>query len=156
MATLGHGVDILRNARIRRILASKYCDRFVKRILHPQHELPQFQQMAMQTSKIPSFSEVCNSIDQSSSTVSLLDRKCRLLSSTFAAKEALFKSLDAEDQQTFTFKDWYRVSNSGVAASRVLLNPKYSKINGERFIWSISHDGEYTIGSVIRTELFSQ
>lgn len=120
MTVLGIGHDILVTSRILNIISKspRRFDSFSQRILHPTErcKLSQDPQVA-----------------------------CRLLASTWAAKEALYKSLDQEDQKIFQFKHWYRTVQDG---KRILKNNSYKK--EDEFLVSISHDGDYTSAFVIR------
>ncbi|KAG5360508.1 hypothetical protein CJU89_3581 [Yarrowia sp. B02] len=117
------GVDILRTARIGRILAGKTRDRFVRKILHPS-----------EISRMSSYPD-----------------HVQFVASTFSAKEALFKTLDRQDQKLFEFKEWQRGVDE-VTGRRLLSNPDYRLMSSEEFVVSVSHDGDYTIANVLRKD----
>ncbi|CAN6607370.1 hypothetical protein TRVA0_003S02894 [Trichomonascus vanleenenianus] len=123
MNAVGLGHDIVKTARMARIVGNKsILHRFCRRVLHPVYEKP------------------------------ILDRadeayKIQMLASTWAAKEALFKSLSAEEQQNCVFSEWYRSVNPG---TRTLVNAEYQARTGESFLVSVSHDGDYTSATVLR------
>jgi holo-[acyl-carrier protein] synthase len=121
MPVLGIGTDILVTSRILAIISRSpgRFDRFARKILHPSEH--------SRLSSDP-------------------NDACRLLASTWAAKEALYKSLEDEDQKIFQFKHWYRTVKDG---KRVLKNDNYEK--EDHFFVSVSHDGDYTSAFVVRT-----
>lgn len=118
MKGLGH--DIVKTDRLRKIVTGnpKYFTRFAQRILHPVYELPKLDK---------------NDIDKST----------RLLASTWAAKESLFKSLDLEMQKKCIFNEWYRTNGPEYLI-------KCDKFPNEKVMVSVSHDGEYTSAVSIR------
>lgn len=115
------GVDILRTARIGQILAGKTRDRFVRKILHP--------------SEISRMTQAPDHV--------------QFVASTFSVKEALFKTLDRQDQKLFEFKEWSRDVDD-VTGRRLITNPGYRLMTHEEFVVSVSHDGDYTVANVLR------
>ncbi|AOW01776.1 4'-phosphopantetheinyl transferase superfamily, partial [Yarrowia lipolytica] len=115
------GVDILRTARIGHILAGKTRERFVRKILHPSE--------ITRMTKYPDH--------------------VQFVASTFSTKEALFKTLDRQDQKLFEFKEWCRGVDE-VTGRRLISNPGYRLMDHEEFVVSVSHDGDYTIANVLR------
>lgn len=125
---LGIGVDILRMSRFEHILLNRnnqYIMRLSKRILHKEKELPKFQQL-LQEKKI--------------------DQCVKYISGSWASKEAVFKTLELQDQKLFAFKDWYRYYNE--SGKPHIRNDKYG--NSEQFLLSLSHDGDILIANVLR------
>lgn len=122
MPVLGIGNDILVTSRIYGIISKnpRRFERFARKILHVK------EQAGLKTNDLGSAS--------------------RLLASTWTAKEALFKSLDVEDQKKFQFNQWYRCVEDG---KRVLKSDDYYK--RDEFLVSVSHDGDYTSAFVVRT-----
>lgn len=121
--TVGLGVDIVNTARFLRILAknNKYIDRFVTRILHPNERTRFYQSQ---------------------------NNNVNLLAGSWAAKEALFKTLDPVHQRTFRFNQWYRGYEGG---KPTIGSDEYNE--DEQFMVSISHDGGMLVASVIRQKL---
>ncbi|KAK9454048.1 hypothetical protein V1511DRAFT_511999 [Dipodascopsis uninucleata] len=68
------------------------------------------------------------------------------LARCWAIKEATFKALDEERQSGFTMKNWSTVSNS----ARPTVMGDLIRQN-EKFLASVSHDGDYVFATVIRT-----
>ncbi|EER32987.1 conserved hypothetical protein [Candida tropicalis MYA-3404] len=123
--TLGLGVDIINSSRFQRLLTSKttsFSQRLSKRILHPKHELPRFESMT-------------NS------------RQVQFLTGSWAAKEAVFKTLDIEDQKKFSFNQWYRYHDPN--GKPFIWNDNYG-LRDEEFHLSISHDDSLIIATVLR------
>lgn len=132
---LGIGVDLLKTSRFQQLLLkhekqvnSDFAKRLSQRILHPKRELPSFEEAAE-----------ANDL-----------RRCILiLSGSWAAKEAVFKSLDVEDQSEFQFKDWYRFYNG--RGKPYIQNDDYQLKNpDEEFLLSISHDVDLLVAYVTR------
>jgi phosphopantetheine--protein transferase-like protein len=77
-------------------------------------------------------------------------RAVRLLASTWAAKEALYKSLSICEQRKCRFSDWRRVEED-VTGRRLMKCEEYEKRHPqETILVSVSHDGDYTMASVYR------
>lgn len=126
---LGIGVDIVNSVRFERLLTAKsssFGTRLSKRILHPEHELPLFQQMHSQ-------------------------RQVQYLTGSWAAKEALFKTLDLNSQKEFNFNQWYRFHDSN--GKPFIWNDRY-KLSDEEFHLSISHDDSLVIATVLRQKVY--
>lgn len=122
----GIGVDLVQISRFRAILGkhgmdSTYSRRFVRRVLHPK-ELSRFAALA----------------------VELLDHSVRYVAGSWAAKEAVFKTLDPPEQARFQFKDWYRTSNARKPG--IERDPS----SHDQFLLSISHDGGMLVATVLR------
>lgn len=138
MVVIGLGVDIIQISRFAKLLTksgginSKFTDRFVSRILHPLKELPEFERLRKEAS---------------------IDPCIRYISGSWAAKEALFKTLDAKDQKSFQFKDWYRYKS--ISSSKPFVGSETYLREGEEFLLSISHDGGFLIANVLRQRLKS-
>lgn len=122
MTVLGVGIDLVKTARIQLILTNpNISNGFIQRVLHPR--------------------EIADYAHNS-----LLDNRVRFLAGSWAAKEALFKSLDPEDQRGFTFKDWYRFRDE--FDRPFIWNDGYRK--NDQFFLSISHDDDYLVANVVR------
>lgn len=120
---VGLGVDIVRISRIARVLSRESTKtRFLKRVLHP--------------SELDTFSTLHP------------DRGAQYVAGSWAAKEAVFKTLDAGDQKTFQFKNWYRFSRE----KRPFIGCD-SVDPLEEFHLSISHDGDLLVATVLRQKL---
>lgn len=131
MSILGIGNDILVTARMSRFLAAgpKRTDRFARRILHAEHELPQFRLLYQDPAKSIQF-----------------------LASTWAAKEAMYKSLSNADQQQCLFNKWYR-SSDPQTGQRIITCDEFRRNNpNQRLLISVSHDGDYTSAICTRLE----
>uniref|UniRef100_A0A060TGH8 ARAD1D30624p n=1 Tax=Blastobotrys adeninivorans TaxID=409370 RepID=A0A060TGH8_BLAAD len=123
MNVVGLGNDIVQTSRIARLALGRLGPRFARRVLHPIHELPRY---------------------------TADERGVRLLASTWAAKEAMFKSLSAQEQTKCVFKNWYRCTDQG---RRTIRDDDYMKRHpSEDFLLTISHDGEYTTAVVLRLQ----
>ncbi|KAK7206205.1 hypothetical protein BZA70DRAFT_288590 [Myxozyma melibiosi] len=120
----GLGVDILHLPRISALLARKpvYRAKFPARVLHPV-ELERYRGYRGDEVKGELFLGRC-----------------------WAIKEALFKALDFHEQKSFQFKDWCTVSSQ--SKRPVISKPGHAE--DERFLASVSHDGEYVLAAVIR------
>lgn len=118
MSVLGIGVDVVRVSRILRLLENTKKGRFIQRVLHP--------------------SEVKNFHNHDNETVA------RYVAGCWAAKEAVFKTLDPKDQKKFQFKRWYRYSEAG----RPYIG--FDEKMADEFLLSISHDGDILVATVLR------
>lgn len=132
----GIGVDLVQISRFTAILSkhgvdSGYSRRFVRRVLHPK-ELPLFAALADE----------------------LLDHSVRYIAGSWAAKEAVFKTLDSTEQARFQFKDWYRTSNTckpGIERDPSSHDPSsHDPSSHDQFLLSISHDGGMLVATVLR------
>ncbi|RCK63303.1 Holo-[acyl-carrier-protein] synthase [Candida viswanathii] len=126
--TLGLGVDLIKSSRFERLLTAKttsFSQRLSKRILHPTHELPRFDSMTPQ-------------------------RQVQFLTGSWAAKEAVFKTLDIADQEKFNFNEWYRYHDS--KGKPFIWNDGYAAPD-EEFHLSISHDDSLVIATVLRQRI---
>ncbi|KAI5955491.1 hypothetical protein KGF57_003623 [Candida theae] len=124
------GVDIIKTSRFEKLLRTKttsFAERLSKRILHHTHELPKFNEMDA-------------------------GRQVQFMAGSWAAKEALFKTLHQEEQDVFNFNEWYRYNNS--SGKPFISNDKYD-YNNEEFHLSISHDDSLVIATVLRQKLYS-
>lgn len=128
---LGIGVDIIKSSRFERLLTTRttsFSQRLSKRILHPKYELPRFESMTPQ-------------------------RQVQFLTGSWAAKEAVFKTLDVEYQEKFNFNEWYRHHDS--KGKPFIWNDNY-KLPSEEFHLSISHDDSLIIATVLRQRIIDQ
>ncbi|CUM65244.1 uncharacterized protein PRCAT00002876001 [Priceomyces carsonii] len=128
---LGIGVDIIKIGRFKHILVNKndkYIERLTQRILHVDHELPQFKKLILSNE---------------------LNKCANMLSGSWAAKEAVFKTLDHSDQIKFQFKEWYRSSDKHGKPS--IFCDRYDK-SDEEFMLSISHDNDMLIANAVRLQ----
>lgn len=119
MPILGIGVDIVQSARFLKILG-RYphrCKRFQDRILHPLE------------------------INAESKDIKAIARQ---LTSSWAAKEALYKSLDSKEQKSCKFNQWRR--KWGAQGYEMISN----EVRQDQILVSLSHDGEYTVAFAIR------
>ncbi|CAK7892654.1 hypothetical protein CAAN1_01S11056 [[Candida] anglica] len=129
---LGLGIDIVQISRFSSLLSkgdglqSSYTRRFAQRVLHSKRELPEFEALILKGDIEPCV---------------------RYLSGSWAAKEAVFKTLDLEDQKSFQFKDWYRFKQN---SKPFIQSDIYSKQKSEEFLHSSSHDGGVLIATVLR------
>lgn len=121
MPVVAIGIDIVRISRISHLLA-KSKSRFLQRVLHPS-ELEVY-------SKLPDI------------------RRAQYVAGSWAAKEALFKTLDTSAQKSFQFKDWYRFAQE----KRPFIGREGWDTN-EEFLLSISHDGDMLVATVLRQRL---
>jgi len=121
MVVLAIGVDIVRISRISRLL-DKSKLRFLQRVLHP--------------SEIEVYSKLHG------------NRKAQYVAGSWAAKEAVFKTLDQSAQRSFQFRNWYRFSQE---------KRPFIGVDGwdksEEFHLSISHDEDMLIATVLRQRL---
>lgn len=122
----GLGVDMVDVMRFQRIFSRdpKYVDRFTKRILN-SHELHKLQLLESDKERI------------------------RFVAGSWAAKEAVFKTLDPVDQKNFVFNQWYRF-NDGNGKPHIA-SSQYS--HKDQFLLSISHDKDLLIATVLRQEI---
>ncbi|KAM9893428.1 hypothetical protein OXX69_011711 [Metschnikowia pulcherrima] len=115
------GVDMVKISRITRILQGTHRDRFLNKVLHKKE---------------------LESLARSNP-----ERVSQFVAGSWAAKEAVFKTLDRKDQLRFQFRDWYRYNIEG--------KPNISRVkplSNDRFLLSISHDGDHLIATVLRLE----
>ncbi|CAH2354053.1 putative holo-[acyl-carrier-protein] synthase [[Candida] railenensis] len=131
MTVLGIGVDIVKISRFNSLLAKDGgkngktgTSRFIRRVLHPK-ELMEFEELRQNDS---------------------IEPRVRYVAGSWAAKEAIFKTLDPKDQKIFQFKDWYRYKDS--FGKPHIWNDDYNE--REQFLLSISHDGDTLIANVLR------
>lgn len=131
-SVLAHGVDVVKITRFQAMLArhggvlSQFARRLGCRILNGQHEMPRFCQLV--------------ALDDGA-------KMARYLAGCWAVKEAVYKTLDPEDQQVFEFKNWYK-SYDGRGKPAVAADDYCRK--QEEFAVSLSHDEEVLVASVIR------
>lgn len=120
MAVLGIGIDLIKILRISRILTLKgdRAGRFCRRVLH-QKEL-----------------DVLRSLSPSASAT--------YVAGSWAAKEALFKTIDPVDQKNFQFNQWYRTS---VHQKPAIF---FDGVRNDQFLLSILHDGDHLVATVLR------
>lgn len=118
---VGLGVDIIRILRFSRLLQKDkvFVDRLCSRILH--------------NSEYEGFHKL-ESLSAS-----------RYLAGSWAAKEALFKTLDEHDQKNFQFCQWFRHYQG---KKPFILKDGYR--SDEQFHLSISHDGDVLVATVLR------
>lgn len=117
---VGLGVDITRVLRFSRLLSRPDSARFLQRVLHPT-ENDKFNRLEL--SSRPQFVAGC-----------------------WAAKEAVFKTLDAEDQKVFLFNLWSRRT---VGQKPEIVNDAHL----DKFLLSISHDDDILVATVLRQRL---
>lgn len=125
--TIGLGVDIIRTGRFRRLLLEKngnFVNKLAQRVLHKDHEYPTFIQL--------------HKTD--------INRCVNYISGSWAAKEALFKTLDLKDQTSFKFNQWYRHYDTN--GKPHINHDSYHQ--NEKFLLSISHDDDILIANVLR------
>lgn len=105
--------------------------RFSERILNPTHELPTFKKYMLANK-----TEDC----------------ARMLSVSWSVKEAIYKTLDDEDQRKFVMKDWYKINDD---RGRPLIgNSTHQSIKeNEVFLCTISHDGDLVNSFVLRKHI---
>lgn len=115
------GVDLIKVLRIDSILARKTGPRFLQRVLHPSERIH------------------VESLAASS--------RALYVAGCWATKEAIFKTLESNDQLRFVFNHWYRYLKNG----RPLIGCDQSL--SEEFQLSISHDGGFLVATVLRQEL---
>lgn len=112
-------------------LTTYKTQRFSERILNPLFELPRFRENLSK-----------NNIEECA----------RILSISWCIKEAIYKTLDDEDQRNFIMKDWYKRNDE--RGRPVIGNVEYSKRKkDEKFLCSISHDGDLVNSFVLRQKL---
>ncbi|CAI5757286.1 unnamed protein product [Candida verbasci] len=125
--TIGIGIDIINITRFERLLekGGTFTNRLSKRILHP-NELLKFNKLNGK-------------------------RKIEFITGSWASKEALFKTLDIEDQKQFNFNQWYRSYNNH--GKPFIWNDAYFK--NEEFHLSLSHDSSFIIATVLRQKIYN-
>lgn len=114
---LGLGIDVVVVLRIQRVLNGPLKQRFLKRVLHAN------EMQLMQRHHNP----------------------VQYVAGCWAAKEALFKSLDPQDQRGFTFNEWRRTYAKGKPTIGL---DGYKR--PEEFMLTISHDGGILVATVLR------
>ena len=127
---LGIGIDIVQLSRFHHLLKkhglqSVFALRLASRVLH-HTELKRFQKF-----------QFSDDIEQC----------VRLISGSWAAKEAVYKTLDGPEQARFEFKLWYRYQIKG---KPYVWSDEYGK--PEEFLHSTSHDGGVLVATVLRQE----
>lgn len=110
--------------RFSRLLAKgkPFSDRLCQRILHPR-ELAKFRDLRSEAA-------------------------ARYLAGSWAAKEAVFKTLDESDQKTFEFNKWYKYS----VGKKPSIGTDGAK---DVFLLSVSHDNDMLIATVLRQASFA-
>lgn len=131
------GTDIHKMSRFLHILKRNgpltvfKTKRFSERILNAKHELPKFNKYLSMNN-----TEEC----------------ARILSVSWSVKEAIYKTLDDEDQRDFRMKDWYKINDE--RGRPLIYNPIYDALRKkEAFLCSISHDGDLVSSFVLRKRL---
>lgn len=129
---LAIGTDLHNMLRFRDILKGGGLNgfktrRFGQRVLHPDHELPIFLK-AIEKNDL----ELCN----------------RILSVSWCVKEAIYKTLDPEDQKEFKMAQWYKINDFN--GRPIIANSNYHK--NEEFLCSITHDSDLVSAFVLRQE----
>lgn len=119
--TIGLGVDIVKVNRFSAIIGrgDAYVQRFTQRILHPS----EYARFHASTSR------------------------AHHLAGSWAAKEAVFKTLDPLHQTSFQFKKWYRFYD---ATGKPYIRSDEYNGNDEEFMLSISHDDDVLVANVLR------
>ncbi|KAG7696325.1 hypothetical protein KL930_003351 [Ogataea haglerorum] len=130
MSVIAVGTDLHRIGRFAAILArhglaSPHVHRLAARVLHPDRELPGFVRACQQ---------------------SQLDKCTRALAHSWCVKEALYKTLDTPDQATFAMRHWYKYNHANGRPH--VASDSYAR--HERFLVSLSHDGDYVSSVVVR------
>ncbi|KAG2736063.1 hypothetical protein G9P44_000153 [Scheffersomyces stipitis] len=128
LKVLGIGVDVVNTDRFRRLVSRdpRFLAKLTARILHPQHELPEFFR------------------------ISDAENKVKFLAGSWASKEAVFKTLDISSQKQFQFKHWFRrYSEQGKPH---ICNDNYPQSEQEEFLLSISHDSNVLVASALRQQ----
>lgn len=126
--TLGIGVDIVKRSRFKRLLSKNpaFSVRLTQRILHPIHEAHRFKNMNN-------------------------ERQVQYIAGSWAAKEAVFKTLTPNEQEQFNFNDWYRYHDNN--GKPFIWNDNF-KVENDEFHLSVSHDEDYIVATVLRQRLF--
>lgn len=119
----GIGVDLVKVARITRILEGPRKDRFLRRVLHENE--------AATVRKMGDFRKMLE-----------------FVAGSWAAKEAVYKSLDSQQQRQFQFHQWYRYLEGG----KPQIAHELTKGNNQ-FLLSISHDDGHLVAMVLRMEI---
>lgn len=134
--TLGIGVDIIKTNRFKELLLSKgklnsrFTSRISSRILHPEFELPKFNEFKDNNK---------------------LNECISLISGSWASKEAVYKTLDDEYQRQFQFKNWYKYYNE---QGKPFIRSDFYKKENEEFQLSVSHDDGLLVATVLRQEIY--
>lgn len=134
--TIALGVDVIRISRFgdmihKRGIDSLFVDKLSSRILHNTHELPAFRGL----------------IGKNDFSGSI-----RYLAGNWAMKEAIYKTLDPEDQGQFLFNQWFKLYDE--RGKPTISNEEYHKQRKEEeFLLSISHDEDVLMASVLRQEV---
>ena len=120
---LGIGVDIVRTARFAEILARTphRIGRLQRRVLHPQ---------------------------EIAAIKGGPDGVVWKLASSWAAKEALYKSLTPAQQKQCQFNKWKRV----FTARGQEMQSDLAEFADQEVLVSVSHDGDYTIAYALRQQ----
>lgn len=116
---VGLGVDVTRILRFARLLKRPDAARFVRRVLHPAE---------------------CHHLAQINKS-----HHPRYVAGCWAAKEALFKTLEPENQKVFAFRDWHRRTEDG--------KPEIVGDHPDQFLLSISHDDDMLVATVLRQKM---
>lgn len=127
--TVGIGMDIINCRRFDRLLSlkgSSFASRLSKRLLHPIHELPRFESIATNSQRV------------------------QFISGSWAAKEAVFKTLDSESQKLFLFKEWYKSNDK--RGKPFISSDKYDS-EDEQFLLTITHDADFVAATVLRQRI---
>ncbi|KAI5950808.1 hypothetical protein KGF54_003882 [Candida jiufengensis] len=127
--TLGIGIDIINSLRFSKLLTTKsstFTSRLCDRILNPIHEIPKFKTLTS-------------------------ERQVQYITGSWAAKEALFKTLGPEDQKQFNFNQWYRYHDS--YGKPFIWSDSYDG-KDEEFHLSISHDESLIVATVLRQKTY--
>lgn len=156
LAYIPRFVDLLKSKSDRRIL------RMAERILHPRHERPKFDTF------ISLLKDNNSSTQHDLEKEQALQRAAKYLATTWACKEALYKSLDFKDQKSCRFNKWHKTYQYSPSEQQkhietpetliesrfkkpTLYNEQYFKNHAnEAFLLSISHDGDYVTATVLR------
>ncbi|OBA20872.1 4'-phosphopantetheinyl transferase [Metschnikowia bicuspidata var. bicuspidata NRRL YB-4993] len=115
------GVDLVKVLRISRILQGPRRARFLQRVLHDA-ELTALRKMQSP------------------------QKALQYVAGSWAAKEAVFKTLDEREQRQFVFREWRRHHEAGRPG--IGRGPSDSG----RFLLSISHDGDHLVAMVVRVD----
>lgn len=147
---IGIGVDIINVQRFKHLVQkhgvhSSYVNRLALRILNHKHEYPKFQ-------KLQSVVNQQHTSDNTNTVAVAVDKCAHVFAGSWAAKEALFKTLDVSQQKQFEFKNWYKTNDSNGkpsiswdVESGMNIEPKCNI-----FMLTISHDKDLLIATVLR------
>lgn len=109
-------------------LSTYKTKRFSEKILNPKYELPKFEEFRLSNN---------------------LEQCAQILSVSWCIKEAIYKTLDDTDQNTFIMNQWYKSNDE--RGRPIIGCENYNKPN-EEFLCSISHDGDLVSSFILRQQ----